>query len=351
MLRKKWKLNGEPFIFSGKDNLLNGQNRCFALLRAEKLRKQDPERYKKYGVRGPIKIPALIVRGVLDSSADTIDQGAARTNADVIFREKLFDDYKTEDNKPEFSAADKKKLARYLATAVRVVWVRVGGNDVLDVLKFPVSAMEDFLKRHPAILDCLLFCYRQDGGVDKNIASLVSVPYMTAAMYLAATIRTDREEYDKAVTQEEVHNVVDLGLMEKVEVFVMRFASASNLDTGSPILSLRKAFDKIKGEKISRDRSVTLNMLIKAFAYFLDDVHDVTVKDALFSPAKDATPRLGGLDVEQVEPDEETPEEDAPEEDEEEEAATPKKTKKKARRPGKKPVKARRRQPVEEEAV
>lgn len=356
MLRKKWKLNGETIVVSSRGNLLNGQNRCMALIKAERMRKQNPEKYKdsRYALHGPIRIPMVIIRGIKDSAADTLDQGAGRTIADVFFREHLFDSYTKLDesgNKevPEFKLGDKRKLARYLATAVRTCWIRLGGKDVSDAPKFPVSAADDFIKKHPAILDCVVFCYRADGGVERSISSLVTVPYMAAVMYLGATAKTLREDYDKAEDAIGVAEVIDLSLMKQVQKFVSAFASGEELHAGSPILALRKAFENIKNQKVARDRDVTLNMLVKAFTFHLDGMKDVAMKDVKFDPTKEDTPRLGGLDVEQTDPDEEAVESDAEEAGEEqaEEADAKAPAKKKARKPKAKAARKGKKTPAE----
>lgn len=61
-----WTLNGEPIIISGDGSLLNGQHRCHAIIKANE------------------SIQTMVVRGVDQSTFDTIDTGRNRTASDVL---------------------------------------------------------------------------------------------------------------------------------------------------------------------------------------------------------------------------------------------------------------------------
>lgn len=62
----KWSVNGEPIIIGSTGALMNGQHRCLAVIKANK------------------SIVSMIVRGVDESTFDTIDTGKNRTAADVL---------------------------------------------------------------------------------------------------------------------------------------------------------------------------------------------------------------------------------------------------------------------------
>jgi len=308
MVRRRWRFNGETMIYDDKGNLVNGQNRNYALIKAEKWRQKYPAKAKAMGLRGPITIPVLVIRGVKHAFTNTIDQGAGRTNADVLYREGLFDRYKLADGTAEFNKADFKKLARILATTIRTVWMRVGGKDVSDAPKFPITQMEDFLAKHASIVECVVRVYRCDNGVEGLISSYVSLAYMAAVMYLAATSSTDRDDYDEIKHDADAADVINLENMPKAESFVEDFASGINLDGGSPILALKKAFAAQKKSGVSRDRDVVLNMLCKAFSLHLDGTSVAGVKDVQWNPAKESVVRIGGLDQEPEAPEPEVQE-------------------------------------------
>jgi hypothetical protein len=292
ILHNRWPYNGESLSISKTRQIISGQHRLYALIKAEKLRKVNPDEFKQWH-KGTISLKVLIATGIDDKAADTTDQGQARAHGDVLFRKGLFDHYKNFDKTDEFKLSDKKKLAKDLGTAIRTVWLRVGGKAVSDAPHFPKSEMLTFLQKHPKILDCVVYVYRQDDGKNKLISSTITRAYMSAAMYLAATSASDREDYD-------VVGDVDLTNMNDAEDFVESYATGVSADASSPCppqaIALKNAYNKIIAAGGTRDRDETLNLAVKAFALFLDKK---APEGKLLSIKKDeATPRLGGLDIE-----------------------------------------------------
>lgn len=334
MLRQKWKLNGEAWIVSKTGQTLSAQHRAAGVILAEQMRKRDLEHWKQYGTKGPIKIQAVVVYGVDDKVADTIDQGKTRSAGDVIFRMNLFDDYMMADKvTPEFKEADKKKLSRDLSTALRTVWLRIGGMKVSDAPKFPQSEMLDFFMDHPRILDCVLTVYREDDGANKNVSSLVSRAYLAAVMYLGATAGTDREAWDDGKI-----DAPDFQFWDDAVEFVQKFAYATNLQKGDAVLVLRSLFQKQISEG-TRNRDHILSALIKAMSYFMDKTGDLKMSDLMVKKDESWlpswTPRLGGLDQEIEVPEEE----EVPAEEVEEKPAKKPAKKKTAKKASAKPAK------------
>lgn len=306
MIRNEWDFNGEGISQDKNQKTISGRNRSKALLKAEKLRKANPDQFREeFGLRGPIKIPMMVVRGLPPKVFRSVDSGEKRSGRDMCFCSNLFDHYEIivedaetgkQNNIPEFNKADKKKLAGIIATAARTVWLRLGGKDVSDAPKFPPSALQEFIKKHPHLIECVVEVYRADagGGAEQNIASLVSPAYMAAVMYLASTSKTSRSSYDSRGTE-----AIKTSFHKQALAFVESFAVGSNLATGSPVLVLRQAFTrqiKLQHEgKGRRDRDVILNMLILAFRAFLDD-KTVASSELRWNSSEDV-PRLGGLDI------------------------------------------------------
>jgi len=314
MLRKKWPYNGESMVFDKNGNTVSAQHRAYGLIRAEKLRKLNPEKYPQW--KGEVYIKALIATGIDPKDSDSTDQGAPRAHGDVLFRRGIFDKYVNSDKTEQFNLADKKKLARDLATAIRTVWLRVGGKDVSDAPHFPKSEMLDFLEKHPKIVDCVAYVYEEDDRQIKSICSTVTRSYMAAVMYLAATSGTDRDDYDAT-------GDVDTSCMQVAEDFVASYGSGAGLEAGDPILALKNAFQKQIASGKTRDRDEILNLLVKAFTLFIDQKE---ADGKILTIGKDeAQPRLGGLDTVV-----ESPEDDDDEEAEEKPKKTVKKATKKA---------------------
>lgn len=335
MLRRKWEFNGEPIILTEHGVLASGQHRCEAIIIAEKLRKADPARWKKYW-KGPIKIAVAITTGIKKSAVNTLDLGKSRSQSDVLFRQTFFDEYLDADGKQEFSDADKKKLARQLATATRNVWIRLGGMKVSDSPKFPHSEMMDFLKVHPSLVDMTVHVFRANERKEGLIDSLISLANMTTVAYLMAASDSKRDEYDET-------SEYNLDKWDAATLFVDKFAdSAAGLPKGNPITVLRQVFTTEKANGAVRDRDVLFAQLVMAANAFLDGVTDedsmwegdpMTTTMFKFNPKKDDMPRIGGLDVYIEEEEEDEPEEAA------EKPAKKKATKKAAKKVAKKSAK------------
>lgn len=294
IIRRKWDLTGEPIILDTNGQLINGQNRCFSLIKAEQMRLKNPKEYEKtYGHRGPIRIPMVIISGVKAAAFRSMDSGEKRSGPDMMFCARLFDTMKDAQGKPKYSDADKKKLSRILATAIRTVWLRTGGMKISDAPSFPPSEMQEFFaEHHPELLSAVTYTYDADAGREQRISSLVSPANMAAVLYLAAVSTSDAREVQDG-------GELDFSLLPEAQQFVEEFASGTGLEEGNPALALRRAYmAQIKDKSTSRNRDVVLNMMVKAMVLYLDEKKNVKLQDVRWNPAKEAIPRLGGLDVE-----------------------------------------------------
>lgn len=292
ILRKKWKLNGETLIFDRLGMAQSAQHRLIGLVFAEQLRKKEKDKWAEYW-KGPVNIEGIIVVGIEEhrDTVDTIDLGGARTLADVLFRNREFGG--TEDNQ--------EKLARTLAIANRLVWLRVGGKNVSDAPHFPHSEALEFLEYHPELLNAVRFIEVQDSSADETeknrISSLVSKGYAAALMYLMAVSKTNPDKYD-------AEGEINLEMWDKAEEFWEKFAEGSNLSAGDPILMLRKVLTDAKaGSGEQRDELV--GKVVKAWNAFVDGVK-IKATDLKLKREKHPTtgkfvlaedPRIGGLDV------------------------------------------------------
>ena len=66
MAEGRWQQNGEPIIISDKDNLMNGQHRLYAVIKAGK------------------PVPMMVVKGIDEGAFPTMDAGMIRTAGDVL---------------------------------------------------------------------------------------------------------------------------------------------------------------------------------------------------------------------------------------------------------------------------
>ncbi len=303
MLRKKWRLNGEPIILDRKGHVQSGQHRLVGLILAEQERLKNPAGYREsYGWRSEVAVDALIVTGISDKAevVDTLDLGQKRSLGDVIFRRDEFGD---------LSEKEQKRLSNVLGTAARLAWLRIGGRVVSDAPHFPHSEALDFIEAHPRLKDSVNFVFTEDGGTGaegKRISSLISLGYAGGLLYLMATAKTDPDKFEEKGT-----DAIKYSLWDKACEFWTLLASGAGLEKGNPILSLRNMLHRMDaGGATARDEVV--GVVVKAWNLWIDGkdgeaaaIKVKKTKDDLGRLVLAETPRIGGLDVERdVVPDE-----------------------------------------------
>ena len=305
LLRSKWQLNGETIIIDRCDQVESGAHRFVGLILGEQLRQRTPNVYKRFGINGPLTMECIIVRGVKESREviDTLDLGQKRSLGDVLYRDRRFEGPVDPINSTYFTENVKKRLANSLAGAIRLAWLRSGGQKVSDAPHFPHSEALDFIANHPKLVDAILFLWGVEagGGRDgRRISRFLSFPYACALYYLMATSNTDPEKY-----QEHGSEALNFKMQPKAAEFWTLFASGSGLKAGSPILTLRDMLpDVITSGGAGRDEVVC--MVVKAFNLWMDGKKatesQLTVEKSRNDRGKmviDEWPRLGGIDVDE----------------------------------------------------
>lgn len=300
MLRGKWELTGEPIIIDETDNFQSGQHRGVGLILAEQIRKENPEPWKEYGVRGPIAISILVVTGISQKASvvDRIDLGQKRSLGDVLYRNHEF-----VNEKSPLTSAEQKMLNNTLANAARVVWLATGGKLVSDAPKFFHSEALDLLERHPRLKEAVEFIVTADGE-EKSIRSLVSLGTAAGMFYLMGTCETDTKKWDDGSVEEpnfkswESKDPKD----RSAETFWELFASGAGLDKDSPILVLRRYLASASASG-AHERDEIVGVIKNAWiAYYsgkkVSGVNDlkpgrVKVKEKSIIDM----PHVGGLDV------------------------------------------------------
>lgn len=291
MLRKKWRLNGEPVITDRLDRVQSGQHRLAGLVLAEEERKLHPKTVReKYGWTGPVSIGLVVVHGISERRevVDTLDLGQKRSLGDVIYRRHEFRTGK------ELKPGDVKKLSNILAGAIRLCWLRSGGKTVSDAKHFPHSEALDYLEEHPRLVDACSFIYEEDRGEEgSRIRTKLSLAYAAALLYLAGTSATDVEKADEP----------DYSLWDKAEDFWVNFASEAGLEKDHPALTLSKALRNVQGSG-AQERDRIVSMVVKAINAYLDKstltAKDIRIKEQVNRDTGKRElaeePRLGGYD-------------------------------------------------------
>ena len=310
MLRGKWAMNGEPFIFDRFGMTQDGQHRGVGFILAEQERKQDAKYWaEEYGIKGALTLDALIVTGISEKAetVDTLGLGQKRSLGDVIFRRKEFQG---------INEKDQKKMANVLSGALRLAWLRTGGKTVSDAPWFPHSEALQFMEEHPDIIKAVETVVKMEGGSGadgKKISLKLSLPYAAGLLYLMGVAKTDPDKFEEG-------GKIDRSLWTKAKEFWGTFADPDRLPKGSPIMTLRNALERIDASG-AMGRDEIIGSVVKAFNLWLDGKKAQSVKDIRPKRTKNKQtgkielgeePRLGGLDRQPPEPEPEEEEEPEP---------------------------------------
>lgn len=274
-LRGKWSLNLETIVIDRFGFVLQGQHRLVSFILAEQMRQLNPGEWGKT----PLRYEVLVGYGVSPKpeNANTYDLGAKRGLGDVLYRHQQFGKNITE--------KDQKKIANILSGALRLTWLRAGGQQVSFAPHFPHSEALEFYEEHPGILNCVTEILNLDEGEEGNgkyIKSLLSLSYAASLYYLMVNSKSKKE---------------------KAHSFWSDFASGVGLDKGSPILVLRGSLTRMESSAGHR-RDEIIGTIIKAWHAWLKG-KKVTAKDIKVSRKKvddkfvlAEFPRIGGIDSE-----------------------------------------------------
>lgn len=146
----RWRCNGEPFIVSNTDRLLEGQHRCHAIIMENK------------------SIEAMVVRGVPDDAFDSMGQGKRRSVSDVL-------------------AMRKESNTSVLAGSI--AWVESFGRGLaprLTILSHAESL--EILEKNPGLRASVALLRKKSKG-------LLSPSLLCAAHYLASKIDAVEADY------------------------------------------------------------------------------------------------------------------------------------------------------------
>ena len=269
-LRGKWSLNLETIVVDENGNVPEGQHRLVGFVLAEQQRQINPKRHGKT----PLVYETLIGYGVSPKpeNANTYGLGSTRTLGDVIYRHQRFS--------KATSDKEQRKVSKILAGAVRLVWLRVGGQQVSFAPHFPHSEALEFYGKHPKILGAVYTILEYEGGTEKRVSSLLSLSYASALLYLMSLAPT----------------------IEKAQEFWSSFASGEGLGKGSPILTLRQLLTRMDASSGSK-RDEILGAVIKSWLLWLKNKKVSGTKEIKVARKKEGDrfilsefPRIGGID-------------------------------------------------------
>lgn len=185
--------NGETIILDSTGQVTSGAHRGLATIFAQDRRDLlaamgQTELIEEYNVPETISLPTILVEGIDPAAADTVDLVVPRQMGDVLYRRHAV-------GGKELSATQRATLNRELAVALRLVWLRLRGEQVSGGGKFNFPEALRFLEGHPLLVDCLNHVFAENDN--SRISGLISLGYAAGLMYLAAFSGEDREVYEK----------------------------------------------------------------------------------------------------------------------------------------------------------
>lgn len=266
ILRGRWQLNGEPIILGKTGLILNGQHSLLALIAAHEEWENDPDTYSEWGKGGPTMDKFVIVG--IDESDDivnTMDTCKPRSLADVIYRSKYFEN---------LASGDRRKCAKICDYAVRMIWNRTGTGEAFAVRRTHSESLA-FIENHPKLLECVKFCYEEEGeAADKGkISCYINIGFAASLMYLMGSSASDPSTYqDSDVPNEDMLNWdnwdkacdfwVSLAASEQSTSGLKKFYNAHLREHGAPTLR-EKCYMLAKAWRLFAETGSTKGMDLK----------------------------------------------------------------------------------------
>lgn len=295
-LNRRWRYNGEPIIVGRYGSILNGQHCGVSLIFAEQERLIDAQRpsplWKKNWPE-PVTMEKLVAFGIdeVDDVVNTMDTCKPRSLADVIYRCAYF---------AGSSPNERKKLARMLDHAVRLLWHRLGiTHDAFAPRRTHAEAL-DFVARHEKhFLRFVRHVFEEDA--DGHISDRVSPGYAAGMGFLMAASASEPKPYRAGDPPNE--NLLDWSNLDKAEDFWTTLASKDSSELG-PVRVLLKELDA--ADNITGGRDNKLAVLCRAWQVFVGgrmpsravDFDDLwTAPDATGFRRLIEVPTVGGIDL------------------------------------------------------
>lgn len=187
ILNRRWRLNGETIIIGKTKLTLSGQHRLIGLVLAEQMWRAS-HHWQEIWPSEPV-LETIIVFGIdeTDETVRTLDNVRPRSGADVLYSSKYFAAYVPK---------DRKLVCRAANYAIAKLWERTGAG-VQTANNFTPrrtnSELEDYIDRHPRIVECLKHIYEEDKG--GHISKWVSPGYASAYLYFMGSSTSDGNAY------------------------------------------------------------------------------------------------------------------------------------------------------------
>jgi len=239
ILRGNWHFNMEPIIIGLTGLIISGQHRLIALILAVDMFNEDRDAYPFWESEPTLNIIINFGCSEEDEVVNTIDTGKPRSLGDVLYRS---------DHLKGFKAVERKRVARMIDYAVRLLWVRTEADPDNPVVRTHSESM-NFVERHPRILPCVEHVLEEESGKEKRLSRLMSPGALVGFMYLMASSKTDPDVYHEERNEENIN----FDLWDKASDFVVLLATSDKAIRG-----ILTAIGNLEGGGSFTERSVII---------------------------------------------------------------------------------------------
>lgn len=274
MLQGNWDFGLRVHVIIDTNNdVQNAQHVLRAFIAAEEERLLHPARYPYF--TGPIRLDAIIERGLNPSSANFIDIGKMRNHPDIIYRQRLFED---------LPSTQQLLAARSLSTALKIVDGRKYGAKPRGRGRFEHATLLSTMADHAGLISSTKFILGLDvmEGHQKAIRLLrISPAYLICAHYLAGFSDMDAAGHPL--------------LLEEADDFFRKLAFGEGLTEDHPIYVLREWLLRQPASKSNEDMNRSYDALVQTWLCVKTNTQLSAKRLSSLKPANWI--EMGGLDT------------------------------------------------------
>lgn len=192
-------VNGEPILIGRSGRVLSGQHRLIALVLAHQIWSGVQSVHWTGVWPEQPSMDTIIVYGISEDKnvTRTIDNVKSRSTADVLFADVgMF---------PGENKADRIKLAKYIQSAIKLLWQRTGASENAFAPQQTTTGDVSFIDRHGRLKDAMLHIYGLDNNPENpgGISYFINPGYACTLMYLYGASASAGEKYWAKVKNDE----------------------------------------------------------------------------------------------------------------------------------------------------
>lgn len=261
-LNRRWKLNLETIVVGRYGNVMSGQHRGVSFVIACEEYRSDTKEGEHWRALNPNPptMETLIAYGADESDEvfRTLNCGKPATYAEVLYRSNYLADQ---------TPTDRKVLATMIERAVQLLWHRTGAKLDAYAPRRTHGESDDFLRRHPRVLDCVKHIHAENG---KKVLTTLCGPIpgtLAGLMYLMAASGSKFDDYYpvNSTANDRSEESLDMGRYDQAAEFFTALKESPDMQ------AVRNALADLNKTPSGRRRITVevLAVLVKAWLVFV----------------------------------------------------------------------------------